>query len=668
MKLFTLKLSLMGKLALTCGLTLFCVSKSLAQTNLINDPGFESGSSQNISGPQSGLTTSNVYAGNYAARLANKGGSGGRFEVTVSNLLPSSTYDFSAFVQTSGGGDGFIGATDFGGSQVEMSFGNTAYESKSITFTTGPASTSAKVYVYNPKQGTSYVYLDELSLIETMNQYNLIFSEEFNVDGPVDSTIWHFETGFQRNNEEQYYQPDNLIKKDGNLVISAVRDTVLNEFYDPNSGDWRYNTETAYWTSGSMVSWKGFEFLYGRVECRAKVTNLTGTWPAIWTVGGNSTGCGEWPAGGEVDIMENYQNKILANFAVAGAGRWNATWDGASIPVGDLGANFADEYHIWTLDWTPDNMSIYIDGIFINSFDPNTPNSNSAYACPGVAPFTSVPQHLWLNLAMGSNSGSTSALPDSTVYLVDYIRVYQLDEYPVEPTSYNLENRNSGKYVDVDGGFTNDGANIIQWTPNGGQNQQWQLDEVESGYYNLIASHSEKCMTIANSGTSDGDNVEQLTCNDTFLQQQFSLIDLGNTYYQIQNRNSGKCLAIENGSTLDGASLVQMTCNSSLNDQQFALLELSSARSIGGSIQSGLTGEDQQKLLLFPNPTRNYLNVVLDASEPVQYSIHSINGQLILTGELDKTTKLDISQLERGVYLFKVSSHSYSETRKLVIE
>jgi hypothetical protein len=39
-------------------------------------------------------------------------------------------------------------------------------------------------------------------------------------------------------------------------------------------------------------------------------------------------------------------------------------------------------------------------------------------------------------------------------------------------------NRNSGKLLDVSDDSTADGANIIQWTGNGGINQKWSFTKV----------------------------------------------------------------------------------------------------------------------------------------------------------------------------------------------
>ncbi len=251
--------------------------------------------------------------------------------------------------------------------------------------------------------------------------YKLIFSDEFNTDGPIDPNKWVPEVGFKRNSEDQYYRAENLSQSGGNLAITAKREQFPNPQYKQGSSDWKQNRKHASWTSGSMNTAGKFDFLYGRIECRAKVSNLPGTWPAIWTVGG-----GKWPSTGEIDIMENYGGNILANFAYAGGGRFNAVWDSKKTKVSSFPPGWVNDFHIWTLEWASDKAVILLDGVELNSFDPSIKNRPGSDYNPGVAPFQTFSQLLWLNLAIGGKAGgSTAALPDETHYLVDYIRVYQ---------------------------------------------------------------------------------------------------------------------------------------------------------------------------------------------------------------------------------------------------
>lgn len=401
-----------------------------ASANLISDPGFESGSSTALWGG-SAVISSGARTGTYCARLNQDDTWGGGYERTISGLSSNTSYTFRAYVKTVGGSV-VVGVKNYDGTaQVTQSVSSASYVLVEVQFTTGAANTSAACYVYNAPGDATLAYTDDLSLIgppslpplpPATGSYELVFSDEFNTNGAINLTKWKPEIGFQRNNEDQYYRAENLSQSGGNLVITAKRETFPNAFYNAGSSDWRLNRQYAYWTSGSIQTVDSFDFLYGKIECRAKVTNLTGTWPAIWTVGVDA----EWPAGGEIDIMENYGGKILANFATAADGRWIAAWDSIQKPVTDYSVGWVDDFHTWQLIWDPDSAAILLDGVTLNTFNPSKPNTAGSYAYPGVAPFKTFAQLLWLNLAIGGSAGgSTTGLPDETVYLVDYIRVYQ---------------------------------------------------------------------------------------------------------------------------------------------------------------------------------------------------------------------------------------------------
>ena len=260
-------------------------------------------------------------------------------------------------------------------------------------------------------------------------QYQLVWSDEFNGIGAVDAKNWNFENGFARNEEVQWYQPDNASQKGGYLIIEGRKEnpinTRLNPNYDANSTDWRKSRQYINYTSSSITTKGKQSWLYGRFEIRAKITNQTGTWPAIWTLGNSC----EWPSNGEVDIMENYGGNILANFAWGTHTKSTPKWDDVKKNVVEYfvknDPNWLDKFHIWALDWDENKMSIYIDDLLINEVNLSE-TINGAANCAGDNPFKKK-HYLLLNLALGSNGGSVSELSFPTQYCIDYVRVYQLD-------------------------------------------------------------------------------------------------------------------------------------------------------------------------------------------------------------------------------------------------
>jgi beta-glucanase (GH16 family) len=246
----------------------------------------------------------------------------------------------------------------------------------------------------------------------------LIWSDEFNYEGVPDSTKWRFENGFVRNQEDQWYQKENAVCSNGNLIITAKKDRKVNPNYIAESTDWRKKRPFIEYTSASVVMKKEHAFKYGKMEVRAKIIPQTGLWPAIWTLGVD----GEWPSNGEVDVLEYYDDKILANYAYATQTRYKAIWDGASKPMKEFPANWADNYHIWTLEWTEKKMDILLDGVSTNSIDLTTSINKS----DGKNPFQQ-PHYALLNLALGGQKGGS--LTNTTFpsqYLVDYIRIYSM--------------------------------------------------------------------------------------------------------------------------------------------------------------------------------------------------------------------------------------------------
>jgi hypothetical protein len=138
-----------------------------------------------------------------------------------------------------------------------------------------------------------------------------------------------------------------------------------------------------------------------------------------------------------------------------------------------------------------------------------------------------------------------------------------------------LKNQSSGKCLDVVGGSVDDGAQIRQFTCNGGSSEQWLLipDEQTPGYVQVVNIHSAKCLDVPDASVDDGVTVQQFICNDGTNQRwRFVPDDQGNL--EVINLNSGKCLDVPNGSPVGGALIQQFRCHGGPNQlwQRAALL------------------------------------------------------------------------------------------------
>lgn len=266
--------------------------------------------------------------------------------------------------------------------------------------------------------------------IIAQSDWQLVWSDEFNTDGPLDTSVWNFEQGYARNEEAQWYQQDNAVCKDGLLVIEARKEqNRKNPLYVVGSNDWRTKREFVEYTSSSVNTAGKKEFLYGRFEVKARIPVAKGAWPAIWTLGSSM----EWPSCGEIDIMEYYQIKgiphILANAAWGTDRQWRAKWNSQATPYShftEKDADWASKFHIWRMDWDEEAIKLYLDDELLNEI-PLSSTINGRIG-KGTNPFTK-PQYLLLNLALGGINGGPideTALPMK--YEIDYVRVYQKEK------------------------------------------------------------------------------------------------------------------------------------------------------------------------------------------------------------------------------------------------
>jgi len=252
----------------------------------------------------------------------------------------------------------------------------------------------------------------------TSDGYRLVWSDDFSTDGPLNPRDWTYENGFVRNEELQWYQPQNARCENGLLVIAAQRESVPNPRYQPGATGWQRSRPSAAYTSASVTTRGLHAWLYGRFEMRARIDTRAGLWPAFWTLGV----AGAWPACGEVDIMEYYRQMVLANVAWAFPQR-TTKWHTVRTPLISFhDPAWSDKFHVWRMDWDVNFLRLYVDGQLLNETNlKDTVNAGPA----GTNPFHQ-PHYLILNLAIGGQSGGDPAATSFPAkFEIDYVRVYQ---------------------------------------------------------------------------------------------------------------------------------------------------------------------------------------------------------------------------------------------------
>jgi beta-glucanase (GH16 family) len=264
--------------------------------------------------------------------------------------------------------------------------------------------------------------------------YALVWADEFTGDGPVAAADWSFENGFVRNQELQWYQPANAARVNGMLVIEGRRERKPNPRYvAPSANDasapnasrraWA-NREFIDYTSASINTRGKHAWLYGRFEIRARFDVRTGAWPAFWTLGAR----GPWPANGEIDIMEFYDDTLLFNVAWGGA--TGARWNSKKVRLDHFPADWATKFHVWRMDWDERAIRLFLDDSLMNEQDLsatiNAPRSGFGGATPAMDNPFHGPAYILINQAMGGQHGgdpAKTALP--LRYEVDWVRVWQ---------------------------------------------------------------------------------------------------------------------------------------------------------------------------------------------------------------------------------------------------
>ncbi|MBP1754802.1 MAG: bglA 1 [Firmicutes bacterium] len=243
------------------------------------------------------------------------------------------------------------------------------------------------------------------------NDYHLVWSDEFDYEGLPTSEKWNYDLGNHQwaNRELQAYtdRPDNVYVKDGRLTITARKE---------QDGEREY-------TSTRLTTYHRQSWQYGLFEFRVKLPKGFGSWPAVWMLSDAIKTGTPWPLCGEIDIIEHAgKNQDQMFFSLHSDKHNHTRKESERYTVFKEFPGVSDDYHDYHMEWTPDYVEFYVDGVSACRFNKSEDiEDQSEKSWPFDQPF-----YLIFNIAVGGSMGGVVVEADLPFLMeVEHVRVYQ---------------------------------------------------------------------------------------------------------------------------------------------------------------------------------------------------------------------------------------------------
>lgn len=430
------------------------------QKNMLIDGDFEAGGQAWSEGRQKSIAEGISYGdGQKSGKLPENNGNS--YIGQIVKVDQNTEYTVSAYIKT-GSDDAKVNFTIRAGSEAQLKgnggtvlgdygHGGASWQKAEHKFNTGENEyvlielvkwvTDSNALAYK-----NAAYIDNVVLTGEEKEpevYSEIWRDDFNEE-QLDTKDWGYELGCIRGVEQQHYvnSKDNVFMRNGNLVLKATDRAKEDQYKNP-----RGNRQVIY-NSGSVRTHGKREFLYGKIEMRAKLPKGRGAFPAFWTLGADFTLDGKvngkqgygWSRCGEIDIMEllggyegeerNRQVWGTPHFYDAKLGdQWDQDTTGSGGRAYTNATDFNDDYHVFGIVWNPDKIEWYVDGKIYNTLDFNK--------YPSAKKCFNRPQYIQLNLAMGGNwPGDAATNLAGTEFVIDYVSYQQTEAQKAAAQAY----------------------------------------------------------------------------------------------------------------------------------------------------------------------------------------------------------------------------------------
>ncbi len=225
--------------------------------------------------------------------------------------------------------------------------------------------------------------------------------------------------------------------------------------------------------------------------------------------------------------------------------------------------------------------------------------------------------------------------------------------------TFSLQNRNSGKYIDVAGGSAANGANILQWQNTGNTNQQFTFTDVGDGAYSIISAATGKSLDVAGGSSNNASNILQWTYGGA-LNQKFILLATDNNFFKFKAAHSGRIVEVFGAGLNNGDNIGQFDDNSQYNGQwklnSPGATQGLSVRSLNQNMDTSAVSE-KAEVTLYPNPATNSI-ILKNVPAGIVIRILDINGKILTKKSSGKGgfITIDVNDLKPATYVVKIGN------------
>ncbi len=255
------------------------------------------------------------------------------------------------------------------------------------------------------------------------DKFTLIFEENFDYEGEPNSQYWSYSERWHpdwaryltKNN------PETVLVTDGILRLRTIKNT------DRSKDNVPYLT-------GGIETVNKVDFLYGKVEVRAKLPMGQGSWPAIWLMPTVAT-YGGWPDSGEIDIMEHLNHDRIIYQTIHSKYKYDTGENTGTTTGFDV-----NKFNVFGVEWFPDRIDFFVNGNKTHTYSRRVPDVKWQW------PFDHK-YYLILNSSCGGDDKQTWAgrIEESDLPFtmeVDWVKIYELKEdrpYDIPSWAGNFE-------------------------------------------------------------------------------------------------------------------------------------------------------------------------------------------------------------------------------------